>query len=84
VQIPVGSDDKAILYTDGILETNNPSQEMLGVDRFKRFVEDNHDVGAGQLADSLLDELSRWSGHPKGVGQEDDITLLVIDFKNPE
>jgi len=32
----------------------------------------------------LLDELSRWSGHPKGEGQQDDITLLVIDFKNLE
>jgi len=83
-QIPVERGDKAILYTDGILETNNPSQEMLGVDRFKRFVEDSHDVGAGEFADSLLDELSRWSGHPKGEGQEDDITLLVIDFKNLE
>ena len=83
-QIPVERGDKAILYTDGILETNNPSQEMLGMDRFKRFVEDSHDVGAGQFADSLLDELSRWSGHPKGEGQEDDITLLVIDFKNLE
>jgi phosphoserine phosphatase RsbU/P len=84
VQIPVEPDDKAILYTDGILETKDPSQEMLGMDRFKRFVEDNHDVGAGQLADSLLDELSRWSGHPTGESQEDDITLLVIDFKNLE
>jgi serine phosphatase RsbU (regulator of sigma subunit) len=57
---------------------------MLGVDRFKRFLEDSHDVGASQLADSLLHELSRWSGRPTGEGQEDDITLLVIDFKNLE
>jgi phosphoserine phosphatase RsbU/P len=84
VQIPLEPGDTAILYTDGILETSDLSQEMLGVDRFKRFLEDDHAVGAGQLADSLLGELSRWSGHPKGEGQEDDITLLVIDFKNLE
>jgi sigma-B regulation protein RsbU (phosphoserine phosphatase) len=84
LQLPVGPGDKAVLYTDGILETNDPSQEMLGVDRFKRFLEDNHDLGADQLADSLLDELSRWSGHPKGTGQEDDLTLLVIHFKIDE
>jgi sigma-B regulation protein RsbU (phosphoserine phosphatase) len=82
VQIPVEPDDRAILYTDGILETSDPSQEMLGVDRFKRFLAGNHDVGADQLADSLLDELSGWSGNPKGEGQADDITLLVIAFKN--
>jgi len=84
VQIPVEPGDKAILYTDGIVETNDASKQMLGVDRFKRFLEDNHDVGASQLADSLLHELSRWSGRPTGEGQEDDITLLVIDFKNLE
>jgi sigma-B regulation protein RsbU (phosphoserine phosphatase) len=82
VQISVEPGDKAILYTDGILETSDLSEEMLGVDRFKRFLGDNQAVGAGQLADSLLDELSRWSGHPKGEGQQDDITLLAIDFQN--
>ena len=81
MQSPVGPGDKVVLYTDGILETSDPSHEMLGVDRFKRFLEDNHDLGADQLAESLLDELSRWSGHPKGAGQEDDLTLLVIHFK---
>jgi hypothetical protein len=54
------------------------------VDRFKRFLEDSHDVGADRFADSLLDKLSRWSGHPTGEAQQDDITLLVIDFKNPK
>jgi phosphoserine phosphatase RsbU/P len=84
VQIPVAPGDKAILYTDGILETSDLSEEMLGVDRFKRFLEDSHDVGADRFADSLLDKLSRWSGHPTGEAQQDDITLLVIDFKNPK
>jgi len=81
MQLPVGPGDKVVLYTDGILETSDPSHEMLGVDRFKRFLEDNHNLGADQLAESLLDELSRWSGHPTGAGQEDDLTLLVIHFK---
>ena len=84
VQIPVDPGDKAILYTDGVLETSDLSEEMLGVDRFKRFLEDSHDVGADRFADSLLDKLSRWSGHPTGEAQQDDITLLVIDFKNPK
>jgi sigma-B regulation protein RsbU (phosphoserine phosphatase) len=83
VQLPVESGDKAVLYTDGILETRNPSQEMFGVDRFEQFLEANHGFGAGQLADSLLDELWHWSEHPEGEDQQDDITLLAIDFKSP-
>jgi len=80
-QIPVEPGDRAVLYTDGILEARNPSKEELGVERFKRLMEAKHDLGADQFADSLLDELSRWSEHPKGEGQEDDITLLTIHFK---
>lgn len=80
VELPVEPGDKAVLYTDGMLEAANPSQEMFGVDRFKDFLEANHDLGADRLADSLLDELSRWSEHPKGEGQADDITMLAIHF----
>jgi phosphoserine phosphatase RsbU/P len=80
VQVPVEPGDRAVLYTDGILEASNPSQEMFGVDRFKGFLEANHSLGAELLADSLLDELSRWSEHPKGEGQQDDITLLAVQF----
>ena len=82
LQLPVGAGDKAILYTDGILEARNPLEEMFGADRFKQFLDTDHHRGAERLADSVLDELSRWSGHPKGEGQQDDITLLSIEFKS--
>lgn len=80
--LPVEPGDKAVVYTDGILESKNPSEEMFGVDRFKQFLDSNHTLGADQFVDSLLEELARWSGHPTGHGQQDDITVLTIDFKN--
>jgi phosphoserine phosphatase RsbU/P len=82
LQLFVGAGDKAVLYTDGILEARNPLDEMFGADRFKQFLESDHYPGAERLADSVLDELSRWSGHPRGEGQQDDITLLSIEFKS--
>src|SRR5580658_1462742 len=82
LQLPVAAGDKAVLYTDGILEASNPLDEMFGADRFKQFLESNHHPGAERLADSVLDELSRWSGHPQGHGQQDDMTLLSIEFKS--
>jgi serine phosphatase RsbU (regulator of sigma subunit) len=78
--LPVGPGDKAILYTDGILETQNPSEEMFGIDVFRRFLDSNHTLGANEFVDSLLEVLSRWSGNPKGHGQQDDVTVLAIDF----
>ena len=83
LHVPVGPGDKAVLYTDGILEAKNASEGMFGPDRFKQFLESNHHPGAERFADSLLEELSRWSGYPQGEGQQDDITLLSIEFKHP-
>jgi sigma-B regulation protein RsbU (phosphoserine phosphatase) len=82
-EVPVEPGDKAVLYTDGILETKSPSEQEFGVDLFKGFLASSHELAADAFADSMLDELSGWSEHPKGQGQEDDITLLVIDFHGP-
>jgi len=82
LQLPVGAGDKAVLYTDGFLEASNPLDEMFGADRFRQLLDSNHHPGAERLADSVLDELSRWSGHPQGEGQQDDMTLLSIEFKS--
>jgi serine phosphatase RsbU (regulator of sigma subunit) len=81
VQVPVEPGDWAVLYTDGIMETKNPSEEMFGLDLFKRFLDSNHTLGPNQFIDSLLEELARWSGIPKEHGQQDDITVLAIGFK---
>jgi phosphoserine phosphatase RsbU/P len=82
VEVRVEPGDKAVLYTDGILETRSPSSEEFGADLFKLFLESNHTVKADKFADLVLDELTGWSAGHKGDRQEDDITLLVIDFQN--
>jgi phosphoserine phosphatase RsbU/P len=83
-QIQVKAGDKLVLYTDGIVETESPSEQAFGVDLFKGFLQSKHDLRADLFADSLLDELSSWSEHPRGQGQQDDITFLTIDFHRLE
>jgi phosphoserine phosphatase RsbU/P len=83
VEMPLGGGDRSVLYTDGIPETKNPSEEEFGTERFLRFIERSHGLAADQFIDALLDELSRWTGRPRGDGQQDDITILAIDFKSP-
>jgi phosphoserine phosphatase RsbU/P len=80
VEIPFREGDWGVLYTDGILETTNSSEEQFGVDRLKLFLESNHDLLAGQLVDKLLDDLSHWSYTASGREPEDDITLLAFHF----
>jgi serine phosphatase RsbU (regulator of sigma subunit) len=80
VEIPFRKGDWSALYTDGILETTNLSEEQFGMDRFKLFLQNNHHLSAGQLVDRFLDELSVWSDTASGREPEDDITLLAFHF----
>jgi sigma-B regulation protein RsbU (phosphoserine phosphatase) len=83
IDIPLRPGDWGVLYTDGILETTNLSEEQFGVDRFKLFLQSHHDLSAGQFVDKLLDELSCWSDTASGREPEDDITLLAFHFNVP-
>lgn len=82
IDIPFRKGDSGLLYTDGILETTNLSEEQFGMDRFKAFLQSNHDLSAGQFVDNLLDELARWSDPASGREPEDDITLLAFHFND--
>jgi sigma-B regulation protein RsbU (phosphoserine phosphatase) len=82
VEIPLEPGDKFVVYTDGILETRSPADQEFGADLFREFLEANHNLNADTFADLLLAELNAWSEHPNGDGREDDITLLVIDFRH--
>jgi serine phosphatase RsbU (regulator of sigma subunit) len=81
LQTPIAAGDRCVIYTDGIPEAKSPSQEEFGTGRFKQFMVSNQGLAADQFAEGLLDELCRWSQQPRGEGQTDDITVLVIDFK---
>src|SRR6266481_4131112 len=75
--------DRHILYTDGIVEAANPAKELYGTDRFMRFMESNKSLAADPFADALLAEITIWTGLSADQGQQDDITLLLFDFKRP-
>ena len=81
LEFPLEPGDRYVLYTDGVPEAANPSEEQFGVERLMRFIENNKHLGADQFVQTFLTELSRWSGQSAEQGQQDDITLLVVDFK---
>ena len=81
LELPLGPGDRAAMYTDGILEAANPAREEYGADRFMRFMENNKALGANEFLDAFLNEISRWTEVSSELGQQDDITLLLFDFK---
>jgi serine phosphatase RsbU (regulator of sigma subunit) len=79
LEIQLDAGDRIVLYTDGILESMNAAREEFGKSRLKKFL-DASAFSASHLADALLVELRRWSATDRGRAQDDDITLLVLDF----
>jgi phosphoserine phosphatase RsbU/P len=78
VKVPLAPGDRALLYTDGISETNNPEGAEFGRERFRQFLEAQKNGSANQLADSLLEELARWSARGENQDLDDDITMVTI------
>ena len=75
--------DRCLLYTDGVVEARNAAQEEFGPSRFRSFLENSSNVAAATLINTLLSELAHWSGTTgNGRTQEDDLTLIAVDFQH--
>jgi sigma-B regulation protein RsbU (phosphoserine phosphatase) len=81
VEIRVNPGDRCLLYTDGLFEAKNAAQEEFGKSRCKQFLETQRDIPAARFANTLLDNIAGFSGYNSSRAQEDDITLLVLDFQ---
>ena len=82
VEVPLAPGDWGLLYIDGIPETTNAAQVEFGAERFRQFLVGEQNTSANQLADRLLEDLSRWSAHRQGEDLEDDITMVAIHVSN--
>jgi phosphoserine phosphatase RsbU/P len=81
VEIPVAPGDRCLLYTDGILEARNAGREEFGKSRCIEFLETQRDIPTALFANALLENIGGFSGYNSTRAQEDDITLLVLDFQ---
>jgi serine phosphatase RsbU (regulator of sigma subunit) len=75
---PFGIGDRCVIYTDGVVEANNPTGEEFGAERFAEFWRRHAGVSADLAIEEFLSELGRWTGRGKS-GWEDDITLVVVE-----
>ncbi|MFH1024894.1 MAG: PP2C family protein-serine/threonine phosphatase [Planctomycetota bacterium] len=71
--------DSLIVYTDGLVELNNPQGEEFGHDRFCQAIRQHGPCGAGGFIESLIRETDTFRG---GCMPQDDITLVVIRRKS--
>ena len=73
---PLEADDRLLLYTDGLVEAANASDEQFGLDRVKARMASVRSLSPDEAADALLRDVDGWSGRSAG----DDLTLVVVDW----
>ena len=81
IETPFQPGDRLVLYTDGIPEMTDQSEEQFGEARLKLFLEESSDLRAEDFVDGLLKTVSQWSDRPTGQDPDDDVTLLAIHFQ---
>ncbi len=74
---PLKSNDRILLYTDGIIEAANTAGEFFGQERLAKMVCDTAAVTAHQAADGIIQTVRAWA-----KTQDDDLTLLICDYAN--
>jgi sigma-B regulation protein RsbU (phosphoserine phosphatase) len=73
--ITMQPNDCLVLYSDGVDDAQNITQEFYGTERMVNVVQANAQDSADAILQKIIDEIDFFS---KGVSQFDDITLLVL------
>jgi len=73
VEVPLGTGDRLLLYTDGITEPENGAGEMFGDIRLEQLLTKSAAVEPHQLSERIVDAIGEWQPE-----QQDDMTLVVI------
>lgn len=79
-KIDLASNDRLLLFTDGVVEMSNSKDEQFGETRLIGLMKKYHDLSAADLRKKLLAATIGFGG---GVLQ-DDVTVLVIAVKESE
>jgi sigma-B regulation protein RsbU (phosphoserine phosphatase) len=69
--------DRLLLYTDGLIEAGNRNGDYFGLDRLAATLARGSALPSEAAADDIVRTVDAWSGQP----QEDDSTIVLIDWR---
>lgn len=67
--------DLVVIFTDGVTEAENASDDQYGDERLEEFVIASRDETTDEISRRLIDDITKFT---KGAPQSDDITLLLL------
>ncbi len=71
--------DKLVLYTDGLVDARNPSDESYSLQRLKTTIRHHYKWGVEHLTDSLIKDVQSFTQNKAA----DDITVVAFDVLPP-
>jgi sigma-B regulation protein RsbU (phosphoserine phosphatase) len=77
-RVQVDAGDFLVIYTDGVSEASNNSNELFEESRLRKIMEDFKGTTVEQLGDTIREGMRAFT---EGAPQSDDITILVIQYK---
>jgi CHASE2 domain-containing sensor protein len=72
------SQDKLILFTDGLIEARNQKKEEFGLVRIEKILLESENLSAAGLSEKIKKELCAFTA---GAEQHDDISLLILEMR---
>ena len=79
-ELEIGVGDTLFVYTDGVAEATNGSNDLYGTDRMLAALNRNQDLGPEGLLHEVKADIDRFVG---AAPQFDDITMLSLQRKGP-
>ncbi len=77
-EIGLSAGSRLLLYTDGVTEANNTSNELYGPDRLKDYLNANRDANLKETLTGLRKDVDIFA---EGAEQADDITMLIFEYR---
>ena len=74
--VDLAAGDKIVMYTDGITEAENDSDEEFGESRLITHVQANLSKNPEELVNSIIDEVKEFA---PDISSQDDVTLLILE-----
>jgi PAS domain S-box-containing protein len=76
-EIELAPGDRLILYTDGLVEIFNASEQMLGVEGLEKLIRESARKPLVEMKQAILDGAASWRHGPLA----DDVSLVIIEVR---
>jgi sigma-B regulation protein RsbU (phosphoserine phosphatase) len=76
--------DRIVIYTDGLVEVFNARGELFGKSRLLTLLAESLDLTGEKIAELLIRKVNAWSGKKTNESLDDDVTVIIVDVKNPD